>query len=392
MDQDWAGRLHNWWEETERRLKKKWWTYALLLVVLFPVDLLYHRFLSYANDRLDSMGGGGMNNALAVVIGYLPATPVPLALFAAIAITLVLVVHAYFDTRPATRQSSASGFQGGHSTITRMRKAIPGGGAGYIEGYTSGSGENEFQLEGHPRRLLVDPPGEIIEESRCPKMIRIGGRTLTVKSFVPRGLVVDDHGHQIQVGAYVLDADPASQELPVTPTEEDGSLRKQYDEAIRSSSHWEGQCDLIRRQLEAERAMVASLSWKAEVYRTASPIWSLAGEFTRLLDRLTKLIESDEGKKTGEHNLGGLFKTPLSDLEPLFAGALHWRIQKWRFQEDFKELSARVPGSLNLPIRYVVVPSRLSTEQVAELLKTTVQALNNYAASLFEPSARTTTS
>jgi hypothetical protein len=105
---DWFGRLHEWWSEIESKCKRRWWTFLLLLICLFPADLVWHRILRLADEKLREAQGGGESMTFHLA-SLIPSTPVPIAVVIALSIFVGLAIHAYIDTRkPKAKPSDTS--------------------------------------------------------------------------------------------------------------------------------------------------------------------------------------------------------------------------------------------------------------------------------------------
>jgi hypothetical protein len=118
MERDWFGRLHEWWEEAKSSLHKRWWTFLLLFLLLLPLELVWHRFLTWLNEILDSWHIA-MPGFLVTFLEH----PVFIVFAAAIAVVVGLAVHAYFDTR-RTLSPGVESMAGFHGSVEH--KLIPG--------------------------------------------------------------------------------------------------------------------------------------------------------------------------------------------------------------------------------------------------------------------------
>jgi hypothetical protein len=94
MDRNWYERLRGWQEITEQSLRRKWWLWPLL----FAIDLFWHRVYGAVSEYLDSRSDG-MSSAAKAILGRIPTDPITLAVVFSLVIIVVLMVHAYFDTR-----------------------------------------------------------------------------------------------------------------------------------------------------------------------------------------------------------------------------------------------------------------------------------------------------
>ncbi|MGI8960117.1 MAG: hypothetical protein ACR2IV_10230 [Bryobacteraceae bacterium] len=103
---------------------------------------------------------------------------------------------------------SALNMTGG--AISLLRTSGGPGGARLIDMNTTGGGEQELNLEMRPTKILFEQSRDIVDINGFGTKVILGGKSLTVRRFTDKGVVVDDHGAMIHVRIYVLDGSPSS--------------------------------------------------------------------------------------------------------------------------------------------------------------------------------------
>jgi hypothetical protein len=149
----------------------------------------------------------------------------------------------------------------------------------------------------------------------------------------------------------------------------------------------------VKDELENTKKYAHVLSWKVEAWPNASIVFALASRARRLHARLSEMLKIAAVK--GNERFAQLLSKPLSEAWPIDTEILSWSGEKWRLQEDFKELRAELRESfsvIDVPTHSVSIPNEMSSDEALVMLQRTVDSLRGDAAKRLESSESSTIS
>lgn len=94
-------RLQAWLRATRSQLKRNWWWLLISLIPRFTWNLLYARVLDWANAAIDKNSKSWIAYIPRVIVPF--KSPIVVAVLAFLFVLLVLITHAYYETRTVTK-------------------------------------------------------------------------------------------------------------------------------------------------------------------------------------------------------------------------------------------------------------------------------------------------